>query len=100
MTTTESPNLPIPSGAYEVDTWHSNAEGIPWRPFRGAHHDIDVRYSDRGYIRLQISGEQYADGKVERYVSVGGEFSLFPAEVHEIAGALIEMANQIGDLEQ
>ncbi|WP_145013426.1 hypothetical protein [Mycobacterium marseillense] len=93
----ESPNLPIPPGAYEVDSWHSSADGAQWRPFKGEHHDIDVRYSDHGYVRLELYGEQYADGTVERCISVGGEFSLFPAEAREMARVLNAAADRLNE---
>jgi hypothetical protein len=59
--------IPLPAGAVTVGEWRRNSYE-EWRPFDGTHRQVDAC---GGPVEIQISGEQYSAGRIERYVIVG-----------------------------
>lgn len=97
-TATRGPVVPLPAGAFEAGDWRHDSAGNVWRHFLGTCRDVDVHCSERGYVRLQVAGDQDRDGSIERYITLNGNESLTAAEARQLARTLIAAADELDGL--
>lgn len=98
---TDPRELPIPAGAHRVAPWyHADTPvgseshcgpgslryftGREWRVSRGDPEDT---------VHVQLDGNQYADGRVERFVLLDGD-PLTPQQAHELSVVLRAAADE------
>jgi hypothetical protein len=93
MTIANHPHLPIPAAAV-VGDWceYSDFLGDTFRCLTWSRHD-------GGGVVVAVQGEQYGDGRVERYVAVEGfDVDLRAAAARQLAAALLDAADALDGL--
>jgi hypothetical protein len=99
-TTTTAPDVPLPGGAVRVHEWERpEVTGYPEsaRFFVGASRTVDIEQQRGGNIEVTVDGTQWADGRIERWITVYQMHPDSPAasgEARKIAAALIECADE------
>jgi len=90
--TTTAQQIPAPAGALSVDEWRTEgSSGEQFRPFKGTSRQLE---HCGGLVDLNISGEQYADGRIERFVFVG-DLCLDPPHLVQFARAFLAAHDEI-----
>jgi hypothetical protein len=100
MPTTTIPDVPLPAGATKVGKW-LNGDDVDPRParcFTGDHWSIEWGHLDGEPVIVELGGEQCSDGEIVRYVCArvpSGEAYMTAEKARELAGVLVEAADQI-----
>lgn len=92
--TTTPPDLPVPAGA-TADDWLdlTDIHGDMARALTWSHHDTDK-------VGVTVDGWQYADGRVERSVSLyDADKELSAADARRLAAALLNAADELDRLQ-
>jgi hypothetical protein len=100
MTAINQHELPASADATQVDpVWHHSHDG---RGFLGTTRPVDRAKFDKdpdAAIAVQVSGVQFVDGRIKRWVFIrGGESPMTPGETRQLARQLNAAANEIADL--
>jgi hypothetical protein len=97
MSTTYTPDVPIPAGA-RPDTWQDDFP-LPYRVLLGEVRTIDGIHVDR--VSVQPTAVQFSDGRVDDgsqheppHVYLGDE-ALTTTQARELAATLIEAADEV-----
>jgi hypothetical protein len=102
MTTTTIPNLSLPCGAIKVFDWESpDFIGLdqPVRYFDGTRRVIEIEQPTTRDIEVEIQGQQWGDGVIEREIIVhpmhrDGPISIDQArQLSAAVAAAVEEAN-------
>lgn len=104
MTTTQNATkVPLPAGAVSVEPWYhpdkpidappSNGEPGSVRYFTGSEWTVE-RDDPQTALQVQLDGNQYADGRVERFIVLDGD-PLTPAQARHLADVLVAAADEI-----
>jgi hypothetical protein len=87
---THQHDLPVPAGAVDLGPWvldHGTA-----RSFAGTRRDIPVRH---GFVYVDIGGDQWLDGRIERYITVAPAPSMLSGvEARALARMLIAAGDE------
>jgi hypothetical protein len=93
MTTTTTPqDVPIPGGAIDVADWY-DLDTEPARYFTGMRRVIARDNRDHD-TQVLVDGTQWADGRIERIISVDDD-NLTVGQARQIAAALNEAAEEV-----
>jgi hypothetical protein len=99
MITTTTPDVPLPGGAVRVHEWERpEVTGYGQaRFFVGVSRLVDIEQLRGGNIEVTVDGTQWADGRIERWITVYQMYPdspVTPGEARKIAAALIECADE------
>ena len=92
MTTKTIPDVPIPGGAIDVADWY-DLDAEPARYFTGTRRVIARDNRDHDTLVL-VDGTQWADGRIERLISVDDD-NVTVEQARQIAAALVEAADEV-----
>ena len=87
MTTSRTP----PAGV-SVGHWRTGSDGQTWRPLEGTLRIVPTARGE--LVGINVSGEQFEDGRIERYVTVG-DFLLGAEHLGQWAEALLAARDEI-----
>jgi hypothetical protein len=101
MTTTTTPDVPLPDGAVRVYQWDPPAvTGYPCgsRYFVCTSRRITVdepgTASTGGAFEVSIDGTQWSDGRIDRCISMN-DSELSPSQARQLAAALSAAADEV-----
>jgi hypothetical protein len=87
--------VPHPAGALSVAGWR--LEGGSARSFRGTRRGRAEDPAGRS-ICVNIDGDQYIDGTVDRYISMNVNACLDSAKARDLAAHLLAAADEVDEL--
>ncbi|MDT5066734.1 MAG: hypothetical protein QOK02_2889 [Mycobacterium sp.] len=96
-TATDLANVPHPAGATRVYEWEApQATGYPQasRYFVGSTSAIEVGDAHHKFIGVRIDGTQYADGRIERVISID-DVNLTLEHASRVGAALLTAVEEI-----
>jgi hypothetical protein len=91
VTTNPYPDAPIPAGATRVYDWY-DLDTEPARYFAGPRRVI-ARHK-RNHTLVLVDGTQWADGRIERIISLDDD-NLTVDQARQLAAALLEAADEV-----
>ncbi len=107
MTTPTAPHpaaVALPAGAVYVDDWYhpdqlvgdppSNGEPGSLRYFTGSEWTVERPEPYNADISVQLDGNQYADGPIERFIVLDSENALTPAYARQLIAVLTEAVDE------
>ncbi len=86
------PDAPIPAGAIDVADWY-DLHAEPARYFTGKLRVIPRDNRDHDTLVL-VDGTQWANGRIERLISVDDD-NLTVGQARQLAAALLEAADEV-----
>jgi hypothetical protein len=96
-TTTQSPDVPVPTGFSADDDWATRDEPRPWRLIYGPQHVIGG-----DAVEVRLTAMQYADGTIETdddngpaiHVNVYRDWGISPKHAREVAAAILAVVDE------